>query len=143
MIMLVLALGCTGRPAGYPETAPVEGTVLLDGKPLEGALVIFSPAEGRASRGTTDAAGKYTLRYTGEIDGAMIGSHVVSIVKEISDPRFKAPSRSANGEGDLEPGVPDAPLVNMVPNKYRGRESALSANVTDDQNVFDFDLTSK
>jgi len=54
-VCVVPLAGCGGKPAGYPDTAPVNGTITLDGAPLEGASVSFSPVDGRSSSGKTDA----------------------------------------------------------------------------------------
>jgi len=147
VLLLVIGLmatsGCTSKPSGYPDTAQVEGTITLDGAPLEGAKVTFSPAKGRASKGTTDAAGKYVLRYTGTIDGAMLGTHSVSVIKEVPDPRYKAPKKRPVKEGELDPGEPEVPKINIIPRKYQGRNSELTAQVKDELNVFNFDLKSK
>lgn len=80
---LLLVTGCGG--SGY---APVSGTVLLNGQPLEDAKLIFEPvgdasgnASGNVSYGRTDAAGRYTLRCPiAAQDGAVVGKHRVRIV---------------------------------------------------------------
>ena len=69
-------LGCGGDSAAKTvETAPVSGTVLMDGKPLEGAEVNFI-TDDFASVGTTDKDGKYELPA-----GAAIGENKVFISK--------------------------------------------------------------
>ena len=71
--------GCGGR------TGRVSGVVTLDGKPLVGATVSFTPASGDnggvgGSYGKTDAQGRYTLRtVVGKANGAAVGKHKVSI----------------------------------------------------------------
>ncbi|MEO1994569.1 MAG: hypothetical protein ABGZ17_04770, partial [Planctomycetaceae bacterium] len=57
------------------ETAPVSGTILMDGKPLGGAEVNFM-TDDFASLGRTDAQGKYELPA-----GAAIGENKVFISK--------------------------------------------------------------
>lgn len=121
--LLMSIVGCSNNPANYPETGAVSGTVTMDGGPLEGATVSFIPAEGRPSKGRTDAEGKYTLRYAGSIQGAIVGTCTVSISKSIADEQAEA-------------------MVELVPDRYIGTESELTAEVTDRQNTFDFALTS-
>ena len=143
-------VGCGGN-AGYPDTAPVTGTVTLDGEPLEGAKVSFAPVEGRHSTGKTNAEGKYELRYTGAIKGAMLGTHRVMIEKKIPDPGGAPtdPERSAiENATDLdtessEPLAIPTSMIDAVPERYRGKTSELSAEVKDTDNVIDFELTSK
>jgi len=65
-----------------PATAPIDGTVTLDGAPLEGASVTFTPSEGgRPGSGTTDSSGKFTLTTYEAGDGAVLGQHKVTVVK--------------------------------------------------------------
>ena len=80
---LALAVGC-GRSKG-PAVEFVEGMVLLDGQPIEGADVGFSPVAGRlAAYGRTDSAGKFRLT-TGQggkrLAGAPIGDYAVTVIK--------------------------------------------------------------
>ncbi len=79
-ILLAAAVlaGCSGDDR--PPLADVTGTVTLDGRPLPNAVVTFLPIQrGRASRGMTDSAGHYELRYLRDIRGAILGSHQVMI----------------------------------------------------------------
>jgi hypothetical protein len=140
VLALISLVGCGGNPAGYPATAPVTGTVTLDGVPLEGASITFSPARGRSSSGTTDAEGKYELNYTGAIQGAMLGTHRVMISKWITDPDYvpTAEEREWVKEGEYQ-----LPSIESLPERYRGKASELSAEVKDTKNVIDFALTSQ
>jgi len=77
--ILCIVSGCGGGADG-PELGRVTGTVQLDGEPLEGAVVTFSPVEGgRGSSGVTDASGTYSLNYTHDQQGAILGEHEVRI----------------------------------------------------------------
>ncbi len=62
-----------------PELAGVDGTVTLDGQPLPFATVEFYPEHGRPSVGFTDDGGRYTLRFSKSADGALLGSHTVTV----------------------------------------------------------------
>jgi hypothetical protein len=121
---MLLFAGC--GPGG-PETATVEGTVLLDGKPLEGATILFSPAAGRPSGGLTDAEGHYELSYTADQDGALPGEHTITI--------------STYRRGDPDEGVPGVP--ERVPAKYNVQTELKRTVKADEDNVIDFDLDSK
>ncbi|MEQ1826365.1 MAG: hypothetical protein ABL921_10470 [Pirellula sp.] len=74
--MQLFFVGCGGESV---PTAAVEGTVKLDGKPLDRILVEFWPdAGGPRSMGETDAAGKFKLASEdGKGKGAVVGSHKV------------------------------------------------------------------
>lgn len=79
---VALAAGCAKR---LPPVVPVEGTVLVDGKPLPKAVVTFMPlldefgAESN-STAVTDENGRFVLtcRYN-DLPGAVVGRHVVFV----------------------------------------------------------------
>ena len=136
---LVGVSGCGRRPQGYPETAPVSGRVTLDGKPLAGATICFSPPEGRSSSATTDQAGWYELSYAGRVKGAMPGRNRVTISKPVPDD----PANLTQEERALlEAGEFSLPFVELLPDRYRGKTSELTADVEPGRNTHDFDLTS-
>lgn len=81
-LLLGGAVGC----GDSSQIAPVSGVVTLDGEPLPDAIIGFEPiaAEGQleagyGSYGRTDAEGRYTLRSLHKEDGALIGTHRVSV----------------------------------------------------------------
>ncbi|MHC4179616.1 MAG: transthyretin-like family protein, partial [Planctomycetota bacterium] len=83
--MAATAGGCSGDSS---EVAKVSGRVTLDGRPVEGAKVIFQPRNptrtpgdvGSSSYATTDAEGRYTVRQIDpDRDGAVVGTHSVTI----------------------------------------------------------------
>jgi hypothetical protein len=78
-VMVVGSIGCGSAPRDLPPLGEVSGTVTLDGKPLEGAIVVFEPETTRASNAKTDAQGKYELMFNTTIRGAAIGDHKVRI----------------------------------------------------------------
>jgi hypothetical protein len=103
LIVIVAMVGVGCGPAG-PVLAPVEGVVLLEGEPLEGAVVLFQPeGGGKPSTGLTDAAGKFTLTTLEKGDGAYVGANSVAVTKSL-------PSAAANVEegeiSDVELGSP-------------------------------------
>ncbi len=116
--------GCSNSSAPDYELAEVTGVVTLDGQPLEGAEVSYTPTgTGGMSLGTTDKSGKYELLLSPGVKGAAIGEHVVSIRKI---------------------GGPDTQYdtMNLLPEKY-GNQSVLRANVEKGKaNHFDFSLES-
>ena len=74
---LLFVLGCSSSDdgvAGRPKTYPVDGLVLYNGNPVEGATVVFnSPTENRGAAGLTDAQGRFTLKTFKPGDGAVAG----------------------------------------------------------------------
>lgn len=72
-------LGCgDGRPA----LVPVTGTVTFDGKPIQGAEVMFMVKGGRPARGETDAEGHFALSTFEEGDGCTPGAAQVVVQKQ-------------------------------------------------------------
>jgi hypothetical protein len=78
--------GCSRGPA----VQYVEGVVTLDGNPVEGAIVTFTPSgPGLGAAGTTDASGIYRLNaLTGRAGaGTLAGDYLVAVRKwEYQDP---------------------------------------------------------
>jgi hypothetical protein len=75
--------GCgKGQLAAYPVT----GTVLVDGRPAEGAIVTFVPVEGSEALmkerpyGEVDAQGKFQLMTFVRGDGAPPGDYKVTVL---------------------------------------------------------------
>ena len=142
-VSLVLA-GC-GGPA-RPAMAPASGTVLFQGKPLEGAEVVFlSDASPRNASGKTDAQGKFRLTTYENFDGAVLGEYKVTVAKtqineamigNVDDPSASyGAAMAAAAAGKIE-------NKNELPAKYATAESSgLTAKVTKEgPNDFTFDL---
>jgi hypothetical protein len=118
-ITTLAILGCS--PSHQPPLGRVSGTVTLDGESLANATVRFTPAgPGRTSEGTTDADGRYELRYLRDIPGANIDQHTVRITT----------ASEANGGREL------------LPPRYHSR-SQLEARVASGTNSLDFVLRSQ
>ena len=124
------------------KTDEVTGTVTLDGSPLKGCTVFFTPAEGNGAPavGTTDASGVYKLQTAlGAADaGTTPGDYTVhftclTVVKE-----------GQTGDKDGE-GATDDETKSAIPAKYNDpKKSGFTATVVKGQpNKFDFALTSK
>jgi hypothetical protein len=82
-VALASMFGCSREGSNI---VPVSGVVTLNGKPLAGATVTFSPVAaqgeinaGDGSAGKTDANGEYTLTTSRGQLGAQIGKHRVRI----------------------------------------------------------------
>ena len=82
MLVAVSTLcGCGGgSPGDAPDLGQVKGVVTLDGKPVAGATINFTPEGGGASStAVTDEQGNYELRYIRDEMGAKVGKHRVMI----------------------------------------------------------------
>jgi len=82
----VLATGCgSGDETDYYALVPVTGTVTLDGKPLDGAKVIFSPKGNVPDTPGSDVTGKegnYKIMYRGR-SGVAKGNYSVQVSKTV------------------------------------------------------------
>jgi hypothetical protein len=118
-----------------PQPTKVTGTVTLDGKPLAGATIVFSPQKGQLASGVTDSQGRYSLSTFAKDDGVLPGVYRVTI--------------TANGSQD--PAKPDQPQTNRavagkpaIPVQYSDpRTTGLTAEVRPGPNVFDLNLLSR
>jgi hypothetical protein len=132
---LIALFGCSSDGLA---THPVAGVVTLDGRPVEGAGVLFMPADGPPASGTTDAEGRYLLA-TGEQSGAVPGRHRVIITLMKTTGIEVAPGGM---EGRIAPGGIRKQYI--VPAKYSKPEtSGLTADVAAGNAVHDFALSSK
>jgi len=105
--LLCVSIGCAviagcGRAQRWPAlTEPTTAVVRLDGKPLEGALVMLGPVgKGYASQGTTAADGKATLTTFRRGDGAVAGDYkvLVSLEETRDNPALKLPDPAIDRE---------------------------------------------
>ena len=80
-IAITTLAGC-----GDSSIAPVSGKVTLDGAPVAGIRLVFSPVltegtdAGPWSSGLTNEAGEYSLETRHKDAGAVVGQHTVSFV---------------------------------------------------------------
>jgi hypothetical protein len=127
----VFAFGLSGCGADGPDVVEVEGTIRVDDRPLDMALVKFVPESGmRQSVAMTDEQGKYRLRFTNDRFGAVPGRHKVMITSAL-------PASPDDGLGKPFPGRKE-----ILPRKYN-EETELVADVSPDNSTIDFNLTPK
>ena len=105
--LLCVSIGCVGlagcgKAQRWPAlTEPTTAIVRLDGKPLEGALVMLGPVgKGYSSQGTTAADGKATLTTFRRGDGAVAGDYkvLVSLQETRDNPALKLPDPAIDRE---------------------------------------------
>jgi hypothetical protein len=147
-ILCLATAGCNS--SNRPPTYPVSGTVIMNGKPLEGAAVVFVPAEGvagpQAATGITDAEGKYKLGTFTADDGAIAGEYRIKVSKFDG----KKPSKeeqekyiSYEEEQKMQFGdeKPTPPAKNILPPKYANEAtSGFTHTVTKGKNSVDLKL---
>jgi len=134
-LALILGAGCGTK--GVPSY-PVKGTVSLDGKPLEGATVMFVPASGPPNSAVTDGTGAFAI----PAPGVPAGSCGVAITKDSGPAAMTNPTPEDLQKIAQTPAA-NQPPKSLVPEKFgRSDTSGLTATVTSDaaKNVFTFDL---
>jgi hypothetical protein len=142
LLTLALTVGVTslagcGSAGDQPELGQVTGTITLDGQPLKGIAVVFYPDNGRPARGSTNAEGKYELRYIRDTKGTKIGHNRVEVApnEEGEDDFPDAQGEEATVKPKAKGGKP------QIPARYNSK-SELEADVKPGENVFDFKLES-
>jgi hypothetical protein len=73
--VLLIASGCDDKSA----VAPVSGKVLYNGEPLPYGNIMFQPTQGQTAGAVIQPDGTFRLSTFSEFDGAIVGSHKVSV----------------------------------------------------------------
>lgn len=132
-VILLACLAVAGCGGDQLPTAPVQGKVLYQGKPLQFGAVTFQPAAGPPASGAIQPDGTFRLSTYGNNDGAVLGMHKVA-VSCFDSQRPDAPPPDPNAEPGL--GKP------LVPQKYLSADtSGLTAEVKSRNEPFEFQLT--
>jgi hypothetical protein len=135
--LALLPAGCGKSP---PPIVEAEGTVLLDGKPLNKAQVRFIPVDGYGAEymasGVTDEEGRFQLTCHGR-PGACACDHVVLVTETDIPPRLQGENAQAELAKYFESlgGRPIPPIYGNL------TESPLTASVTAGQKQYNFELT--
>ena len=115
LVIAAMASGCSRK--GDLETAPVSGKVTYRGKAVPTGTVMFVPNAGPAATGEIGTDGSYKLTTYSAGDGAVLGTHKVTIT-------------ALQGMGDALPEQRNATPPPLVPVKYlSGETSGLTADV--------------
>jgi hypothetical protein len=142
-----VTVGC-----GDVSRIPVQGRVVLDGKPVDAAAVTFIPAAaGRPGLAVTDAEGRFVLRDGGMVGGVPPGRYDVVIMKVKLGPArsAKMPALGPHKDGEQPPLMDvffgDQPIEKyIVPQKYSDRAtSGISVTVEGGMRPVAIELSSK
>ena len=138
--LLAVACGCS-KPLVFNDL--VEGTVTLDGKPLGNAHVQFVPDEpgikAPGSTGITDENGHYRLTREDGQPGALVGKHLVVLVRGREAIRALGEQQDPSETGskakkDRRPIPPSYTIASKTP---------LTVNVTVDEHTYPLVATSR
>lgn len=138
-VLTVALAGCGG-----PRTSPVEGIVLLDGKPLADASIQFVPqGAGRDATGETDNNGEFAMSTFEPRDGVAPGDYKVVISPPVSaaDPTHYATAEEAmSGASKQQAKKESGPAF---PQRYARADQTPLTQQVPVQGKLRFDLKSK
>ncbi|MDR3111299.1 MAG: carboxypeptidase-like regulatory domain-containing protein [Planctomycetaceae bacterium] len=84
LIAIVLLNGCGGKDPRSRDLVPASGSVVYNGKPVEGATVVFFNEDEPSKPGgsaVTASDGKFKISLYGDGDGTYPGNYVVTVSK--------------------------------------------------------------
>jgi len=130
----------------HPPPATVEGTLRLDGKPLDHCLITFLPEPGQAAKGphstgVTDRQGAYRVRFDSRQEGAAVGRHRVT-VQDLSASSGVVRRDHGTADADVNENTPPPPVRrSRVPQSYMSpNETPLRKEVQAGHQVIDLDI---
>jgi hypothetical protein len=147
-LSLVILASCGDD--GLGKRYPVYGTVTYKGAPVEKGTISFNPedpAKGRAASGQIEQ-GSYTLTTLTDGDGAFAGKYKVTVTSKNVD--LSGAEAAVKAKGMMNPIALPQEFVakanreakSNVPAKYSlPSTTTLSAEVKEESNKLDFDLT--
>jgi len=117
-LLIVCTIACS--PGGPPraKTVPVTGTVTYKGLPVDGAVVSFL-GDGTipAAVGRTDAKGHFELTTSEPGDGAVPGTHQVTVSKIVG--KKAAPAKESMEEAAKRTtAAEEEPPLSLIPERY-------------------------
>jgi hypothetical protein len=141
-LAVLIGLGLAGCGGADFKTAPVSGTVTLNGEPVADIQVLFQPIgtgqgnPGPGSKGLTDADGRYTLKTVdGGRNGAVPGPHQVMLM-------YLDPNASEEGQTTEGPEA-EAAAAQKFKLPPKARDGSQSFTVPEEgTDAADFDFTS-
>lgn len=125
-LICLAGIGCGGSgdkwTAGQPDTVDASGVVTLDGKPIEGATIVFGPVDGKYPANAISASdGSFSAAAFTSKPGAVPGKYKVAVTKTIEDKNAKKKKfdpgedseHAKDGDGS------DVMWTNGLPEKYK------------------------
>ncbi|MEW4564697.1 hypothetical protein AB1K70_19310 [Bremerella sp. JC770] len=119
IVASLVLVGLVGCSQSEHNTAPVSGMVTYEGQPAAGARVLFIPVDGttRAVGSEVNQEGKYELYFSTTQVGAKPGAYKVQITYSPGKSKERISPQFSRGE--------------------------MEVNVSETDNVFDFELSNK
>ncbi|MDF1746838.1 MAG: carboxypeptidase-like regulatory domain-containing protein [Gimesia sp.] len=129
LISILFVVGCGGGSNSGPveELVPVGGTLLVDGKPLDGVAVTFIPdvsKKNRGGSGTTDATGAFTVTHLGRnLPGLPPGKYTLAYSRMRLSDGSAAPKLKVG-----EPENPENIPIEMLPMHVQSPDPTLPSS---------------
>jgi hypothetical protein len=144
VVVCLLGIALTGCGGG-PRLAKVTGRVTVAGQPLTTGTIMFHPESGPSAVGGINPDGTYSLTTIKPGDGAVVGTHRVTIEATKVGPGSMVEAKSLEEEMKLATKVDKilvaGKVVYLVPQKLsQVGTSGLTAQVEAKANQIDFDL---
>jgi hypothetical protein len=127
-ILVVVSVGCS-KPGYQLETAPVRGTVTLDGQPMTSGYVVVPTTRGRMASGKIELDGTFVLSTYEDGDGAQVGTHPV-IVNEVPPDEF---SPNTDERVPIPPRYTSAGTSELTVDVQLGEDNVLELKLTTKQ----------
>lgn len=107
LLGLTAVLGCGGGPADNVPVAAVKGKVTLDGAPVTGGSITFSPVSksatsGKSAIGSIQSDGTFTLTTYKPNDGAAVGTCTVFFAPPAPEVQVNADGHSVQLPGKFD-----------------------------------------
>ncbi len=131
LCFVAMSMGCSGgvdkSKANRPITALANGVITYNGKPLDGALIVFVPdaSGGTSAAAVSNSKGEFTAMAFSPEQGAVPGKYTVTVSKML-EPAVEQPDESGH----------DAPVAkvvkpkSLIPIKYsQSKTSTLKVEV--------------
>jgi hypothetical protein len=154
-IALLSIVGCGDSGPKEAPVAKAKGIVTYQGKPVSGATVTFiKEGANRTGAGVTNSEGRFEISTYANNDGAIIGDHVVTVIKKTAESTNAAPTQPKTPEemaaamakfkaGQESAAETKKEMAGELPKKYSSPAStSLKAIVSSDsgKNDFKFEL---
>ena len=143
LLLAMIVAAVVGCGPERRETVPVTGRVMVGGQSLASGTITFWPDDGGPpAGGSIGADGTYRLTTYKDGDGAVLGTHKVTVQAEQVSETASAP-KSINEEMKSRTlySQPPVQVRQLVPARYAMRQSTnLTAEVGRDTGSLDFDL---
>jgi hypothetical protein len=125
-LAIIVFEGCSTQDPRAKNLVPAQGVVLLDGKPLPEASLVFTPTEGNtySIAGSAYSLKNGTFRLTTYLaaDGIHPGYYNVTVFKEESIMPI-SPEKIAELEAEEKP-LPEPIVKSLIPAKYNSAETS-------------------